>query len=204
MPDLSEHKSWPKHASLHACMLYACMHRPISQPNQVSSERSKYLWNQDNMSDLSEHIIHPKHTLDDMTHDKHDTWCDMIHDTTWQNMTCHMACDKWHMTWHDIIQEKTWHMTHYDSWHMTQHDSWHNMMQDMTWYMTQHDKWYDMTHLMTWHKMKHDTTWHITCHDTWHKKTHDMIWHIPWHDTWHDMTHDMTHYTTWCTTWHDT
>ena len=31
--------------------------RPISQPNWFESEISKYLWNQENMLDLSEHII---------------------------------------------------------------------------------------------------------------------------------------------------
>ena len=42
-------------------MLCACVYRPISQPNWVNSERLKYLWNQDNTLDLSEHIIWPKH-----------------------------------------------------------------------------------------------------------------------------------------------
>ena len=44
------------HTSLHACTLCVCVHRPISQPNLVGSERSNYLWNQENMMDLSEHI----------------------------------------------------------------------------------------------------------------------------------------------------
>ena len=57
-----EHIIWPENASLHACTLCAYMHRPISQPNWVGSERSKYLWNQENMPDLSEHMIWPKHT----------------------------------------------------------------------------------------------------------------------------------------------
>ena len=52
MPDLSEHIILPEHASLHAFM-----NRPISQPNLVKSESSKYMWNQENMADLSQHII---------------------------------------------------------------------------------------------------------------------------------------------------
>ena len=61
MPDLSEYIIQPKHASQCACTLCACMHRPISQPNWIRSEISKYLWNQDNMLDLSEHISQPEH-----------------------------------------------------------------------------------------------------------------------------------------------
>ena len=34
---------------------------PISQPNWVGSERSKYLLNQENLPDLSEHTIWPEH-----------------------------------------------------------------------------------------------------------------------------------------------
>ena len=34
----------------------AYMYRPISQPNWVISETSRYLWNQENILDLSEHI----------------------------------------------------------------------------------------------------------------------------------------------------
>ena len=60
--NLSEHIIWPKHASLHACMLCACMLGPISQANWVKSERSKYLWNQKNMPDISGHKILPEHT----------------------------------------------------------------------------------------------------------------------------------------------
>ena len=61
MPDLSEYIIWPEHASLHACMQCACVHRTLSQPNRVKSERSKYLWKQENIPDLSEHNIWPKH-----------------------------------------------------------------------------------------------------------------------------------------------
>ena len=49
-------------ASFCACMLCACVHRPIFQPDWVWLERSRILWNQNNMPDLSEHISHPKHT----------------------------------------------------------------------------------------------------------------------------------------------
>ena len=41
---------------------FSCMHRLISQPNWVGSEWLSYLWNQENMLDLSEHIEWPKHT----------------------------------------------------------------------------------------------------------------------------------------------
>ena len=44
-----------------ACMLCACLHRPISQPNWNGSERSKYLWNQENRPNLSEHILQAEH-----------------------------------------------------------------------------------------------------------------------------------------------
>ena len=40
-----------------ACTLCAYVHRPISKPNWVESEGSKYLWNQENMPDLLEHKI---------------------------------------------------------------------------------------------------------------------------------------------------
>ena len=62
LPDLSEHIIWPKHTSLCACTLCACMLGPISQPNWVGSERSKYLWNQENTQDLSGHKIWQEHT----------------------------------------------------------------------------------------------------------------------------------------------
>ena len=52
----------PEHASLCASMLCACVLRTISQPNWVWSERSKYLRNQENMPDLSEHKIWPEDT----------------------------------------------------------------------------------------------------------------------------------------------
>ena len=55
-----EHIIWPEHAGLHAYTLCAYIHRPISQPNWIESERSKYLWNQENMPDLSEHKIWPR------------------------------------------------------------------------------------------------------------------------------------------------
>ena len=51
-----------KHASWHACTICAWLNRAISQPNWVGSERSKYIGNQVNMPDLSEHIIWPNHT----------------------------------------------------------------------------------------------------------------------------------------------
>ena len=60
--DLSEHMIWPKNGRLHTCTLFACMHRPISQPNLVRLERLGYVWNSENIQDLSEYIIHPKHT----------------------------------------------------------------------------------------------------------------------------------------------
>ena len=56
------------HNMIQACNL-ACMHAmcfcswTITQPNSVGSERSKYLWNLDNMQVLSEHIIHPNHRI---------------------------------------------------------------------------------------------------------------------------------------------
>ena len=55
-------KIQPGHTSLHACMLFACMIWPISQPNWVGAERWRYLWNQENIPDLSEYIMWPKHT----------------------------------------------------------------------------------------------------------------------------------------------
>ena len=61
MLDLSEHMIWPEHASLQACTLFACMLRPISQPNWVGSERWRYIWNRDNIPDLLECSIQPKH-----------------------------------------------------------------------------------------------------------------------------------------------
>ena len=63
MPDLSEHKIWPEHASLHAWTLCSCMHRPIYQPNWVQSERSRYLQNQEIILDLSDHVIWPEHAI---------------------------------------------------------------------------------------------------------------------------------------------
>ena len=54
---LSKHILYPEHASLRACTLCYCVHRPISQPNWVVSGRSRYLWNQEIMQDLSEHIL---------------------------------------------------------------------------------------------------------------------------------------------------
>ena len=38
------------------------MHGSIFQPIWNGSERSKYLWNQKNRPNLSEHILHPEHT----------------------------------------------------------------------------------------------------------------------------------------------
>ena len=35
LQDFSGHGKWPKHPSWHACMLWSCVHRPISQPNGV-------------------------------------------------------------------------------------------------------------------------------------------------------------------------
>ena len=40
-----------------------CMHRLISQPNQVRLEISRYLWNQGNMLDISVHIMWLKQTI---------------------------------------------------------------------------------------------------------------------------------------------
>ena len=60
-PDLSGHILHPKHTSLRACMLYACMLGPISQPNGVGSERWRYLSNWKNIPDLYKYILHPKH-----------------------------------------------------------------------------------------------------------------------------------------------
>ena len=62
MLDLSEYIIWCKHASVCACMLCACMHRPIFQPDWVWLERSRYLWKQENILDLGEHIVWPEHT----------------------------------------------------------------------------------------------------------------------------------------------
>ena len=58
MQDLSEPIIQPEHTSLHACTLYACMLRPISQPNWVGSERWRYIWNRENIQDISENIQH--------------------------------------------------------------------------------------------------------------------------------------------------
>ena len=45
-----------------ACMHGMCFHaRPIPQPSWVGPEISKYLLNQENMPDFSEHIIWPEH-----------------------------------------------------------------------------------------------------------------------------------------------
>ena len=62
MPDLSKHIIWPEHASLRACRLCFCVQGPIHQPNLVGSERSKYLWNQENMPDHLGKKIWPNHT----------------------------------------------------------------------------------------------------------------------------------------------
>ena len=48
-------------ASMHACKVFSGMLMPVSQPNWVGSERSRYIWNQENMPELSEHIFQPMH-----------------------------------------------------------------------------------------------------------------------------------------------
>ena len=57
MTMMSEHMHASMHACQHACTLFSGMLRPISQSNQVQSERSKYLLNKENMPDPSKDII---------------------------------------------------------------------------------------------------------------------------------------------------
>ena len=57
MTMMSLHVHTSMHTCLHAGRLVYGMLRPISLPNVDRSDRSKYLWNQENMPHLSEHII---------------------------------------------------------------------------------------------------------------------------------------------------
>ena len=51
------------HTCQHAYTLFSGALRPISQPNWVGSEILMYIWNQENMLDLSEHNLTQACTL---------------------------------------------------------------------------------------------------------------------------------------------
>ena len=82
MPDLSEHKIWPKHASLHVCTVCACV------PNDMAYDTTQH----DMMHDRTWHMTW------------HDTWQDMTHDMLWHDTTLHMT--QHDTLWHGVTQAK--------------------------------------------------------------------------------------------------